>query len=519
MERRENRKRVVMKRTAAAAISTLMITSTLAACTKGESDSDADRHVLRVGFMYSNSDNDPYLRQQFTDSYELLHPNIDIEIVSAINYDDQRFDQPDPNKPQPDPYEKMKEMLTGSNPADVVILESAYLKRAVQDNLLKQLDPIIQEDEFDIDDFVPTVINGIKDAGDGYLYALTPTFSGSALFYNKKLFNDAGVSLPSDNMQWPDVIALAKRLAKGDGQDRKFGIAFNRWGGDPFYDSQSYAAPLQLKMFDNKAEKMTVDQPQWRKVWNDLAGLYKEKIVPTGQDLGGGGGRPLDVAGASAGKEVYDPFQGDLFINGRLAMTVAGYDYVNELAKAKDYAAKNNKPAVDWDVVTVPQFQEAPGIGGNIYLSNLMAINNKAQNPDDAWDFIRFNNSKEWAKLKSRSTYEMVSRKSFLKPKEGMSYNIDAFYALKPVPPQDVELDKLYRDRPNLYQVQNLAQPLFQDIIQGKKSVEDALKEWQTKGDALLQKIKDNPSGPLDPVGGVGVGGDVYVNPGGAVKG
>ncbi|SEN14006.1 ABC transporter substrate-binding protein [Paenibacillus sp. OV219] len=515
MERRENRKRVVWKRSAAAAVSALMLTSTLAACTKGDSDSDADRHVLRVGFMYSNSDNDPYLRQQFTDSYELLHPNIDIEIVSAINYDEQRFEEPDPNKKQPDPYEKMKEMLTGSNPADVVILESTYLKRAVQDNLLKQLDPIIQEDEFDIDDFVPTVINGIKDAGDGYLYALTPTFSGSALFYNKKLFTEAGVTLPTDSMEWPDVIALAKRLAKGDGKERKFGLAFNRWGGDPFYDSQSYAAPLQLKMFDNKAEKMTVDQPQWRKVWNDLAGLYKEKIVPSAEDLnnGGGGPRPLD----DSSKDVYDPFQGDLFINGRLAMTVAGYDYINELSKLKDYAAKNpNKPVIDWDVVTVPQFQEAPGIGGNIYLSNLMAINAKAQNSEDAWDFIRFNNSKEWAKLKSRSTYEMVSRKSFLKPKEGMSYNIGAFYALKPVPAQDVELDKLYRERQNLYQVQNLAQPLFQEVIQGKKSVEDALKEWQTKGDAMLQKIKDNPNGPLDPVDGGGVGGDVYVNPGGA---
>ena len=217
--------------------------------------------------MYSNSDNEQYLRQQFTDGYELTHPDIDIEIAAAINYDDQRFEEPskDPAKPnkQPDPYEKMKELLVGKNPVDVVVLDSGYLKRAVQDNLLKQLDPLIQESKFDIEDFVPTVINGIKDAGDNNLYALTPTFNSSALFYNKKIFADAGVSVPTDNMQWSDVFDLARRVAKGDGKDRKFGFSFNRWSGDPFNDSQNYAAPLQLKMFDNKGEKMTVDTPQW----------------------------------------------------------------------------------------------------------------------------------------------------------------------------------------------------------------------------------------------------------------
>ena len=494
-----------IRKASAIILSLGLLTTVLAACSKGDGDSSAERRVLRVGFMYSNSDNEQYLRQQFTDGYELTHPDIDIEIAAAINYDDQRFEEPskDPAKPnqQPDPYEKMKELLVGKNPVDVVVLESSYLKRAVQDNLLKQLDPLIQESKFDIEDFVPTVINGIKDAGDNNLYALTPTFNSSALFYNKKMFMDAGVPVPVDNMQWSDVFDLARRVAKGDGKDRKFGFSFNRWSGDPFNDSQNYAAPLQLKMFDNKGEKMTVDTPQWAKVWKDVLALYTDKIVPSQTDMN------VVYDGMAQGKEgVFNPFQGDLFINGRIAMMIGGYDYINELAKAKDYSTKNKAiPTVDWDVVTIPTFPEAPGIGGNIYLNNLMAINAKAQNSDDAWDFIQFNNSKEWAKLRSRSTYEMVARKSFLKPKDGMDYNIAAFYTLKPVPPQDIELEKLYREKQNLYQVNSIGQPLFQEVLEKKKTVEAALKEWQTKGDAMLQKIKENPNGPLDPEGGGGI--------------
>jgi multiple sugar transport system substrate-binding protein len=460
--------------------------------------------------MYSNADQEPWLRQQFTDGYELTHPNIDIEIVGAINYDDQRFEQPDPNKKQPDPYEKIKELLNGKNPVDVVVLDSAYLKRLVQDNMLKQLDPLIQDSKFDIEDFVPTVIEGIKDAGDGNLYALTPTFNSSALYYNKKMFTDAGISPPTDNMQWPDIFALAGRIAKGEGKDRKYGFQFNRWGGEPFYDIQTYAAPLQLMMFDKKGEKMTVDTPQWKKVWTDIISLYKNKIVPTQNDMNVMNEKAA-LAGAAGENPPFNPFQGDMFINGRVAMTISGYDYINELSRAKDYAAKNkNVPSVDWDVVTIPTFAEAPGVGGSIYLNNLMAINAKAQNSEDAWEFIQFNNSKEWAKLKSRSTYEMVARKSFLKPKDGMSYNIGAFYALKPVPPQDLDMEKLYREKPNIYQVNQYGQPLFQQVVEGKKTVDQALKEWQTKGDALLQKIKENPNGPLEPIDGGGVGVGVY---------
>jgi multiple sugar transport system substrate-binding protein len=263
-------------------------------------------------------------------------------------------------------------------------------------------------------------------------------------------------------------------------------------------------------MFDKKGEKMTVDTPQWKRVWTDVINLYKNKIVPTQNDMNVMHDKAA-LSGAAGENPPFNPFQGDMFINGRVAMTISGYDYINELSRAKDYAAKNkNVPSVDWDVVTIPTFAEVPGVGGSIYLNNLMAINAKAQNSEDAWDFIQFNNSKEWAKLKSRSTYEMVARKSFLKPKDGMSYNIGAFYALKPVPPQDLDMEKLYREKPNIYQVNQYGQPLFQQVVEGKKTVDQALKEWQTKGDALLQKIKENPNGPLEPIDGGGVGVGVY---------
>jgi len=490
----------------AAALALTLALTLLSACSKGE-DSGAERRVLRVGTLYGSPSDESWFRQQYTDAYELTHPNIEVEIVSGIDWNKQRFNQP--QKPgeqvkQPDPYEELKKMLTGERPVDVMVVEYSFLRRMVQDNLLKPLDPLIQQSKLDLSDYVPSVIEGIKSVGDNQIFALTPTFGSSALYYNKKLFQDAGVDLPTDGMMWDDVFALAERVSKGEGKDRKYGFAFNRGGwSDPFWDMNNYAGPLQLKIFDDKAEKMTVNTPEWEQVWTTVTNLYKKKIVPNGQDMQMD--RPMD------GNQKYNPFEGDLFLSGKVAMIVDGYWYLNELKIAKDNADKiEGFTMPDWDVVTVPQFPSKVGMGSNIYLNSLMGINQKAENPDDAWDFIQFMNSREWAKLKSRSSQELTARREFLKPIDGLTYNIEAFTKLKPIPPLSTDTEKMLRERPNLEQVRHLAQPLMQEVINGTKTVKEALAEWETKGDAMLQKIKTNPNGPLDPVEGGGVGGVIY---------
>lgn len=465
----------------------------LSACSGSGSGDSTEKRVLRIGVLYGGADNEPYFRQQYTDMYEMTHPNIAFEIVGAINYDDQRFNQPeDPSKPveQPDPYEKMKEMLNGQNPVDVVVLDYNMLRRLTQDNLLKQLDPLITQDKFDLSDYVPTVINGIKAAGDGNLFALTPTFSSSALFYNKKMFADKGITPPTDKMEWKEVLNLARTVADGDGEDRKFGFSFNRWSGsDGYGEMQNYASALQLKTWDDKGEKMLVNTAQWEDVWSTVASLYNDKIIPNQEYM-----NKIYEKQSQAGG--YDPFYGDLFIKGKMAMTIGDYGYINELKKAQDNASKiKDFEAVDWDVVTVPVSPSDPEVGGSIGLSQLMGINAKAQNDKDAWEFIKFTNGRDWAKLKSRSLYEMVARKEFLTPIGGLQYNMDAFTSLRPIPPSTADPDKLYREKPGIYEASNSSYELFQEVLKGTKTAKEALAEWETKGNAVLEKIKANPNG------------------------
>ncbi|WP_042159872.1 ABC transporter substrate-binding protein [Paenibacillus gorillae] len=477
-----------------------MVIALLSACSGSGGNSEAEKRVLRIGVLYGSGDNDQYFRQQYTDMYEMTHKNIEFEIVNAIDWNEQRYETPNPEggaSNQPDPYVKMKEMLTGKNPVDVVVIDYSMLRRLTQDNLLKQLDPLIQKAKFDLSDYVPTVIDGIKAAGDDNLYALTPTFSASALYYNKKIFADAGVEPPTDNMTWDDVIAKARLVANGTGADRKFGLSINRWGGDGFYDAQTFGSALQLKMWDDKGEKMLVNSGDWEMAWSTVAGLYKEKLSPSQEDM-----QKMNEKQMS-GDIGYNPVSGDLFISGKVAMTIGEYGYINEINSAMNNASKiKGFESFEWDVVTPPTHATKPGIGGNIYYSQLMGINQNAQNPDDAWKFIEFTNSKEWAELKARSTSELVSRKEFIKPKNGANYNINAFTTLKPVPPTSNDAEALYRTKPNIWEAQQPGYELFQQVVKGDKTVKEALQEWETKGNAVLEKMKNNPTGGVTDGGG-----------------
>ncbi|MFC5703527.1 ABC transporter substrate-binding protein [Cohnella faecalis] len=495
-----------IRRWAVAGTALTMLVPLLAACSTDKTDDPKNRHTLRIGTMYGSKQDESYFRQQFTDIFEYTHDGIDIEVVPAIDYNEMQFDNMNGKEQtqQPDPLEKVKAIMTGSNPVDVMIFDFSLLGQLVGENLLKQLDTQMKEDEINASDFAATVIDGIKEEGNGNIYALTPTFMPSALFYNKKLFAKANVTPPHDGMNWDEVFNLAKQMSTGDGKDRVFGFSFSSYGGgENYWDIQNFLAPLKLRMYDENAEKMMVNSPKWTNMWKTVYGLYKDHIIPHQDDFVYD--QPTD------GK--YNPFQGQMFLNGRVAMTIGDYSYISQIQQLNDNADKLKMEKLDWDVVTIPFHTEAANVGANINLSSLAGINTKAANSDDAWEFVKFINSEKWAQLKSRSMYEMPSRKAFIKAREGMTYNVEAFTKLKPFSNSQSQKDlEISRTKPNIRFISELASQAYNAVVSGKLSVEQALKELETRGNDLLQKLKTDPNGPMDdfynqpPIGGNGDG-------------
>ncbi|MFC4808004.1 ABC transporter substrate-binding protein [Paenibacillus sp. GCM10023250] len=394
------------RRAAAAAMILTLGMSLLAACTN-DGREDAEHRVLRVGVIASGDADEAGQREAWTDAFELTHPDIEVKLVPAVDLDDLRSRELAGDRSRPNRFEALKRLLAGPDPVDAVVLDDAtYYRPLTREGLLTPLDPMVQEDGFDLDDYVPSVVEALRDTDDRQLYALASSFNAGGLYVNKSLFAAAGVAPPTEASTWPDVMTLAKRIASGSGDGRIFGLSFDRWNADPFADARLYAMMLQLKLFDKQAWTMTVDTPQWNRVWTDVAGLYADRIVPSQEDL-------ASVSNANA----------DLFMSGRVAMAVGGYEYLSDLLAAKTYAKDSELRALDWEVVPLPAIPENPDIGGGLTLNGLMAIGAKARNPRHAWEFIRYNNSLEVSKLGARSTYRMPARKSLIKPRDGASYD------------------------------------------------------------------------------------------------
>lgn len=455
----------------------------LAACTQGSGSSQETPRLLRIATLYGDSNYEGHLRTEFTEIYEYTQ-QVEVEFVYAVDYSQYRFT--DGGIAELDPIEEMMKLMEGPNPPDIVMVDYGQLAKLIENNLLISLDSYISNDNFDLSDFAPTVIEALRDIGNDQLYALAPTFSSSALIYNRDLFTQAGVSFPEDFMSWDEVFDLARRVAHGEGDDRVYGFSFNMYGHDDlFYMLENYTAPLELRMVDDNKERMLVHSDAWKNVVETFAQLYREEVIPDRMNM------TWDYT---------HPYSHNLFLSGKLAMTIVHYGALDEIINANNSAdAIDGFERIDWDVVTYPIHNEAPEVGGAISMGPIMSINARAQNVEGAWDFIKFINSEEWAKLKSRSSYQLVTRISYNEPKGGLDYNMDAFFALKP--PKS-SLNEMYMTIPNFWELVQIGQMKFNQVVQDEKTVEEALAEWQTEGDMMLQRQgdedMDDPFVPLD---------------------
>ncbi len=471
-----------------------LIVPLLAACTFGEKPAQEEERVLRIATLTSYGNQFNHIRTEFTDLFDFMNPHLEIEFMSAV---DQQVNYMTEN--QQDPVEEMKKLMEGPNPPDIIILDYASLPRFIEDNLLAPLDPLISEHNLDMSDFAPAIIEGLKALGNDQLYALTPTFSSTALVYNRAIFDKYGVGYPEDGMTWDEMFELAQRVTGGEGDEQTFGFSFQRfYYMDPIRSLSIYVAPLGLSVLDESGERMTVNNESWANAWRKMAEWYKSGVFPKEPDY--------------SNRELTGPFDYDAFLSGKLAMTLMDYMELDQLINANQNAGQiEGYEYIDWDVVTMPVHPEAPEIGGMVQMDQLFAINSRAENREDAWRLIEFIHSEDWAKLRSKSTYRLLTRQSYTQPKYGLDFNVEAFTRLMPPPTtQDIFTD-LYRRDPNFYEIEHIGRMKMQQVLEGDKPVEEALAEWENEGNAILQRIRDESGSEEEGAGGAEVIGGARV--------
>jgi len=102
--------------------------------------------------------------------------------------------------------------------------------------LIEDLTPLIRRDNFDLGDFIPEMLAIYRL--EGKQWAIPLTSWGSYLYYNKKLFDEAGVEYPPTDWDdtswtWDAMVEKAKELTMhyGDLTEAQYGVIYRPWDG------------------------------------------------------------------------------------------------------------------------------------------------------------------------------------------------------------------------------------------------------------------------------------------------
>jgi multiple sugar transport system substrate-binding protein len=281
---------------------------------------------------------------------------------------------------------------------------------------------------------------------DGKQYAVPASFSTVVLFYNKDLFEKAGVAPPTADWTWADEQAAAAKLT-----DRKKGV-YGDFQPVQFFEFYKTLKQAGGEFLSADGKKSTFNSPEGIKAAKWLVGKVG-KTMPTEAEIGG--------------TADYDT---NLFKSGKLAMWHNG---IWQFAGLKDVP-------FEWDVVV------EPGDAGkaSAVFHNAVAVSSGTKAGKEAYAWARFmSSSNVAATTRIQSSWELppVADQQVLSGylKDPKPANRQAVFdslksiALPPVIKRQQEM-------------QDAVTKHLTEAAAGRTSVEDALKAAASDVDALL---------------------------------
>jgi multiple sugar transport system substrate-binding protein len=254
--------------------------------------------------------------------------------------------------------DKLLTRIAGRAAPDIICTEVDLFVTFQSKNVLLDLTPYVAGDpEFNIADFFPEIID--RFTVGGRLYAVPrDTAPFACVYYNKKLFDEAGVPYPADDWTLADMLEKAKILTKRDEDGSVIQYGFYAWAWQNFV----YAFGGSLVDDVKKPARCTLDSSEAIKglqFYSDLINDYK--VQPSA----------ITMSNLAMGVQ-------GMFMTGRLAMFSSGIWETPGLRKITDF---------DWDVAMFPEGPSGIrgfGTGGSGY-----CILKESAHPKEAFRVIK----------------------------------------------------------------------------------------------------------------------------------
>ena len=274
-------------------------------------------------------------------NFEQAHPNI------HINW-----------SPIPGDYAtKMRANVASGTVPDVFYLSPDMSSEYISAGKLLNLSPYMARDHVSASDYYPSLLSPFV-CTSGQIYGLPKDWSSLGIFYNKQMFQAAGLSAPSANWTWSDMQNDAAKLTKNAGTSNAvYGMSLSadasRWGAF---------------LLANGGTMLNKDGTQ--ATFNNAAGVnaltYYDSYIKNHTGV-----LPTQVGA---------PWNGDAFGKAKAAMTVEGPWLIPYMA--------STYPNIQYAVAPLPT---APtGKQANLIFTNAWAAYSGTKNPEAAWELVKY---------------------------------------------------------------------------------------------------------------------------------
>lgn len=256
----------------------------------------------------------------------------------------------------------INQVATGAAP-DIMFSAIEGFAETANRGLLRDLGPLIDADptaKAVLDELDPNLLDGMRTRSTGQLNFFPTEWNNIVVYYNKDMFDKAGVAYPADDWTWADFRETAKKLtiADANGNVTQYGYfvpGFN-FGLTPWFLTND-ASVLDT---DWKQSAVTTDN-------------FKELL----QFLS-------DLINVDKSAPAFESGVGDnKFVAGQVAMFSAGHWPIPEIRAS-------GLTNVGVQIMPVNKVKTTVfGIGG-------LAVTSASKNPELAWEFVKEMTGKEF---------------------------------------------------------------------------------------------------------------------------
>jgi multiple sugar transport system substrate-binding protein len=410
--------------------------------TTANAAADSDEVVtIKYVTWESKEENNPIIEQ-----FEKEHSNIKVDVTVV----------PDSNNTA----ESLDIIAMGGGEMDVWPFQSGGQFSRMQQGLLLDVSSYLERDGIDMDEWFGTYSEWGQY--NGTYYGMPSTASVGMMFYNKDMFDAAGVDYPADDWTIDDYKEIAEKLTTGDGSSKVYGTFQNtfpeEWG--------IYGAQKTSLYGEDGLSSFTMDNTDF------INSLQLRKELDDG-------GYEISYA-QNVANFSYSSVE---FLSGRCAMT-PGYSWV-----IRDMKDKENFP-FDFNVGVCyfPRISEDAPMNPSQVSVGMLGIPASAEHPDEAWEFIKYytqygsaqtisdGNIPTYQGSDNSALVEELIKDTPLTKEQGELFFADDIYTFTAVPTGVAagEYSTIINEETGLY-------------FSGEQSLEDTINNIKTKADEAIK--------------------------------